>query len=131
MKILLAEDDVSGAIMPPFLVKHHISSQPDFKAFTGKHDLFAFAKRVKQVLRESGDCAFAPILRIDTFETQTLELKVNEVESLEACAYYSGQLQPDGRRAKPTIIGDLEVFRGSFFEHKVIQLIKLALDTYF
>jgi hypothetical protein len=131
IKVVLAENDVSGASLPPFFSMNHIKRASDFKPFTGNYDLFDFAKRVKQELQGSGACVSAPLLRIDIFETQTLTLVVNEVESLEACTQFSGQVQPDGRRGTHVNDDRMSAFRETFWVSKTRQLLLNGLSRYF
>lgn len=133
MKVAMCENDVTNETKVPYLVKHHIASQPDFIAFTHHtgEDVFAFAQRVKEVLKASGKCLFSPVLRIDVMQSQELELKVNEVESLDALTAFSGQRQPDGRRG--TYLNELAIdaFRATFWENVSHCLIGEAIVRYF
>jgi hypothetical protein len=131
LKTVFGEDDVAGVKLAPYLAKNHISSGPDFKPFRGGHDIFAFAQSVKQVLINSGNCEYAPILRVDTFETERLTLVVNEIESLEANTQYSGVVQPNGRRGNANNEAALAALRDTFWDNKVLQLLKSAVTRYF
>ena len=127
---MLGEDDVTGDKFGPFIVKNHVKSQSDFKPFTKNHDVFKHSENVKDALVESG-CASSPFLRIDSFETWDRKLVCNEVESLDACFFWSGQKQPDGKRAKADTSSKLETFRENYWEHKAFQLFQLSLKKYF
>ena len=134
VKVVLAEDDATGASLPPFYFQSiTYRGLLISKNLPRNYDFFKFAQRVKQELQLSGACVSSPLLRIDVFETQQLTLVVTVVESLEACTQFSGQVQPDsdGRRGSQVNDNAISAFRETFRLNKTRQLLMNGLSRYF
>jgi len=124
MKVVLAENDVTGEKMAPFFTKNHIRDEADFQAFHGDHDIFAFAEHAKAMYQAKLPGALvSPLIRVDVFETQCFIMKVNEFENLDANTPKSGQKNSTGQRCKPTTDSVLTAFKLRYWKDKIRQKI--------
>jgi len=128
--VVLTENDVRGTSLQPFFAINHIKDGHDSFRFTRNHDIIAFAKEAKEILKQnSSAAACCPLLRVDIFETQDRKLVVNEIESLEALvACARGHLDCNGDRLSDKHTdSNVTTFRKVFFVDKIKQLVEKAL----
>ena len=130
MKVVITENDVSGATMPPFFAKNHVQSEKDFFKFSPNQNVISFAQHAKDVLKRNCPAAVCcPVLRVDIFETQCGTLVVNEFGNLDALVQKSGQVDINNRRARPDTDVLLSNFRRVFFVDKIRQLVQIKLSS--
>jgi hypothetical protein len=122
LKVVLAENDVTGEKISPFFALNHIADESDFQAFHGDHDIFAFAEHAKAMFQAKVPGALvSPLIRVDLFETQCFIIKVNELENLDANTPKSDQMNSSGQRCKPTMDSALTEFKLRFWKDKIRQ----------
>jgi hypothetical protein len=130
MKVVLAENDVTGETNEPFFSKNHIPSATDFQAFHGDHDIFAFAEHAKAMYKANlPGAVVSPLLRFDCMETQCFKLVVNEVESLDAFVPPSGQLDASGHRCRSDMDAKVVAFRYQYWEDKSREVFSKFRDS--
>ena len=120
-----------------FFAHPHISEGVGFWAFSGSHDLLAFAESARTALMQSLPTAFCPFVRIDMFQTQLGEIKINELESLDAMieALALRSIGSSGlgdaeflSYSAAQIDAKAEVFRYNFMFDKLVQKIGLFIN---
>lgn len=118
MKIVITENDVSGASLEPFLAKSHVRRNNDFRNFKNSiEDITAFALQAKAMFKERCTHSLCtPVLRVDIFETETFNLIVNELENLDALIEAMG-------RQRDTIDSSMVDFKSNFFFDKLLCLV--------
>jgi hypothetical protein len=123
IKILFLSDPSRGIFLKPFFVKNHKRGHGWTFSYKPHTRIFNFAKMIRRVLEERcPSMIHYPILRVDTFISQTGILYCNEVEGLEALCDALGtpkrRIKLDARTRK---------FMEDFWDHKVKTFFERAI----